>query len=119
MSGVDTAPARWLIHPLAKRSSFLNCNELNAALLYALAAAGANLAGGLLITTASPRSPLAQRVLIAFGAGFMIATAFVGMLPHALERPSGALGVLAGYLLVHLTMTHSDDTAGAVVILEA
>ena len=110
--------------PLAKRSSFLNCNELNAALLYALAAAGANLAGGLLITSASPRSPLAQRVLIAFGAGFMLATAFVGMLPHAMERPGGAIGVLAGYLLVHLTQhvvtphfhfgeeTHHDEMVG-------
>ncbi len=76
---------------------------MNAALLYALAAAGANLAGGLLITAARPRSAEAQRMLIAFGAGFMLATAFVGMLPEALEGHGGALAVLIGYLLVHLT----------------
>ncbi|HEX8431795.1 MAG TPA: ZIP family metal transporter [Longimicrobium sp.] len=97
---------------------------MNAALLYALAAAAANLAGGLLITTASPRNPTVQRVLIAFGAGFMLATVFVAMLPHAMERPGGAIGVLAGYLLVHLTQhvvtphfhfgeeTHHDEMVG-------
>ncbi len=76
---------------------------MNAALLYALAAAGANLAGGLLITAARPRSASAQRLLIAFGAGFMLATTAVGMLPEALEGRNGGLFVLLGYLLVHLT----------------
>jgi ZIP family zinc transporter/zinc and cadmium transporter len=77
---------------------------LNAALVYALIAAGANLAGGLVITTASPRGRLSQRLLIGFGAGFMLAVAFLGMVPHAMqESPDAAIGVLAGYLLVHLT----------------
>lgn len=77
---------------------------MSAALLYALAAAGANLAGGLLITAASPRSRAVQQLLLSFGAGFMLAVVFLAMLPHALEGGAGTLfGVLAGYLLVHLT----------------
>jgi len=77
---------------------------LNAALVYALVAAGANLAGGLVITTASPRGRLSQRLLIGFGAGFMLAVAFLAMAPHALaEGSGGAVGMLVDYLLVHLT----------------
>lgn len=77
---------------------------MNSALLYALVAAGANLLGGLLITGHSKGGRALQRVLIAFGAGFMLATAFVAMVPHALEGGgSGALAILVGYLLVHFT----------------
>jgi zinc and cadmium transporter len=76
---------------------------VDAALLYALIAAGANLAGGLLITRASARGRSVQKLLIALGAGFMIAAAFVGMLPHAMEVRGAAVGVLIGYMLVHLT----------------
>ena len=77
---------------------------MNAALVYALVAAGANLAGGLVITMASPRGRLSQRLLIGFGAGFMLAVAFLAMIPHAMEEgASAAAGILAGYLLVHLT----------------
>ena len=66
--------------------------------------AGANLVGGLVITTASPRGRLTQRLLIGFGAGFMLAVAFLAMIPHAMEGGTvGAVGILAGYLLVHLT----------------
>jgi zinc and cadmium transporter len=76
---------------------------VHAALWYALVAAAANLAGGLLITSSSARGRRVQKLLIALGAGFMLATAFVGMLPHAMEASGAALGVLIGYLLVHLT----------------
>lgn len=77
---------------------------MNTALVYALVAAGANLVGGLVITTASPRGRLTQRLLIGFGAGFMLSVAFLAMIPHAMEgSPDAAIGVLAGYLLVHLT----------------
>jgi zinc and cadmium transporter len=77
---------------------------LSTALWYALAAAAANLIGGLVITAASPTGRATQRLLIAFGAGFMIATALVGMIPHAMEGgESAAVAVLIGYLLVHLT----------------
>ena len=59
---------------------------LSTALWYALAAAAANLIGGFVITAASAAGRATQRFLIAFGAGFMIATALVGMIPHAMER---------------------------------
>jgi zinc and cadmium transporter len=73
-------------------------------LVYALVAAGANLVGGLVITTASPRGRLTQRLLIGLGSGFMLAVALLAIVPHAMEGGrSAAVGVLAGYLLVHLT----------------
>lgn len=78
--------------------------SLTQALLYSLVAAGANLVGGLVITTASPRGRATQRLLIGFGAGFMLAVVFMAMIPHALERGrSAAIAILVGYLLVHLT----------------
>jgi ZIP family zinc transporter/zinc and cadmium transporter len=88
---------------LPEQPLFFDHGPLNAALLYALAAAGANLAGGLLITAARPRSAESQRMLIAFGGGFMLATVCVGMLPEALEARGAPVAVLVGYLLVHLT----------------
>lgn len=77
---------------------------MSTALWYALAAAAANLIGGFVITAASAAGRATQRFLIAFGAGFMIATSLVGMIPHALEGgESAVLAVLLGYMLVHLT----------------
>jgi zinc transporter ZupT len=77
---------------------------LNTALVYALIAAGANLVGGLVITTASPRGRATQRLLIGFGAGFMLAVVLMAMIPHAIDGGiAGPLAILAGYLLVHLT----------------
>jgi zinc transporter ZupT len=78
---------------------------MSTALGYALIAAVANVAGGLLITTASPRGIRAQRLLLGFGAGFMLAVTFLAMLPHAMEGGTarGAYGVLGGYLLVHIS----------------
>jgi ZIP family zinc transporter/zinc and cadmium transporter len=71
---------------------------------YALLAAGANLIGGLLITTASPRGIRAQRLLLGFGAGFMLAVALLAMLPQALaDRAAAGIWVVVGYLLVHIT----------------
>lgn len=71
---------------------------------YAVIAALANLAGGLLITRASSGGIRVQRVLLGFGAGFMLSVAFLAMLPHAVEESlSGALWILIGYLLVHTT----------------
>jgi ZIP family zinc transporter/zinc and cadmium transporter len=73
-------------------------------LLYALVAAAGNVIGGLLITTASPRGILAQGRLLGFGAGFMLAVALLAMVPEALAPGNwGAVWVLAGYLLVHVT----------------
>jgi ZIP family zinc transporter/zinc and cadmium transporter len=98
---------------------------LNAALWYALVAALANVAGGLLITATPARDRRWHRLLLAFGAGFMLAVALLAMLPHALEERRDAVwGVLAGYLLVHLTQhvltphfhfgeeTHADAMVG-------
>ncbi len=77
---------------------------MDPALYYALIAAAANLVGGLLITGHSRGGRALQRLLIAFGAGFMMATALVGMVPHALEAgENAALAILIGYLLVHFT----------------
>jgi zinc transporter ZupT len=102
------------------------------ALLYSLVAAAAVMAGGLLITTASPRRA-AQHLLISFGAGYMIALVFVAMVPHAIHdgTASGMLGILGGYLLVHLTQhvltphfhfgeeTHHDEMVGRWVGISA
>jgi ZIP family zinc transporter/zinc and cadmium transporter len=78
---------------------------LTAAFVYALVAGAANLLGGLLITGHSRAGRNLQHLLIAFGAGFMLATAFLGMVPEAVEQghASAAVGILIGYLLVHLT----------------
>ncbi len=75
------------------------------ALVYALIAALANFAGGLLITGHSAGGRRLQHLLIAFGAGFMLATVFLAMIPEsiAVGGESAALGILVGYLLVHLT----------------
>lgn len=78
---------------------------MNTAVVYALVAAGANVLGGLVITTASPRGRATQRLLIGFGAGFMLAVAILAMIPHAVIEAGepAAMGILVGYLLVHLT----------------
>lgn len=71
---------------------------------YALLAAVANILGGLLITSASPRGVQAQRFLIGFGGGFMLAVVFLAMVPHIGGGSlSAGAWILAGYLLVHLT----------------
>ncbi|HEX7241813.1 MAG TPA: ZIP family metal transporter [Longimicrobiaceae bacterium] len=98
---------------------------MNAAFLYALVAAAANLVGGLVITTSSLAGRGTQRLLIAFGAGFMLAVSLLGMVPHALEAgPGAAMAVVVGYLGVHLTQhvvtphfhfgeeTHHDEMVG-------
>ena len=78
---------------------------MNTAVVYALVAAGANVLGGLVITTASPSGRATQRLLIGFGAGFMLAVAILAMIPHAVIEAGepAAIGILVGYLLVHLT----------------
>jgi zinc transporter ZupT len=75
------------------------------ALALALTAALANLAGGRLITHLHWQRKF-LKYFIALGAGFMLATAFVEMIPESLHLRGDAttvfLLVLAGYLLVHL-----------------
>lgn len=101
---VDSAGARTHFPTRVSPSTSRRRRPLNTALVYALFAAGANLVGGLVITTASPRGRVTQRLLIGFGAGFMLAVALLAMVPQAMEGGStAAYGLLAGYLLVHFT----------------
>jgi zinc and cadmium transporter len=102
------------------------------ALLYAVVAGLAVVAGGLLITTASPGRAV-QHLLVSFGAGYMLALVFIAMVPHALHGGTAPamLGVLAGYLLVHLTQhvltphlhfgeeTHQEEMVGRWVGISA
>jgi zinc transporter ZupT len=75
------------------------------ALLYALVAAAGNVLGAVAVTRKAVRELRVIELLVAFGAGFMLAVAIVELLPAALSR-SGAIApalVLVGYLAVHLT----------------
>lgn len=74
-------------------------------LVYALAAAGANLLGALAVTWRSRWSARALDVMLAFAAGFMIAVALIDLFPEALARGghSAAIVALGGYLAVHIT----------------
>ena len=70
--------------------------------LLGLTAAAANIFGGAVIVQKSwERNYL--RYFVALGAGFMLATAIVEMVPESLELAGriGALLVLGGYLIVH------------------
>jgi zinc and cadmium transporter len=74
------------------------------ALLLGVIAAGANLAGGLtMVRRQWSRAYL--KYFIALGAGFMLATAFLEMIPESLRLTNRTtfvfVLVLAGYLLVH------------------
>ena len=74
-------------------------------LLYAAAAASANLLGALAVTSRARWSVRALDVMLAFAAGFMIAVGLVDLLPEALARGGhqAAFVALGGYLAVHLT----------------
>ncbi len=65
-------------------------------------AAAADLAGAAVVTSAhrGGRAPL--RYFVAAGAGFMLAAAFVRMLPETTHVPHAFLFVLLGYFGVHL-----------------
>jgi ZIP family zinc transporter/zinc and cadmium transporter len=78
-------------------------NPIVLSILLGLAAAAANVFGGAVIVQRTwKRSYL--RYFVALGAGFMLATALVEMVPESLELAgrAGALLVLGGYLIVHL-----------------
>src|SRR5208337_4059740 len=77
-------------------------NPIVLSILLGLTAAAANVFGGAVIVQRTwERNYL--RYFVALGAGFMLATALVEMVPEslALAGRSGALLVLGGYLLVH------------------
>ncbi|MFW6078793.1 MAG: ZIP family metal transporter [Gemmatimonadota bacterium] len=70
---------------------------------YAALAALANVLGGVIVTASVRRNRMMLGLLVAFGAGFMLAVALLEMLPHGLNAEHGITLVLAGYLAVHLT----------------
>jgi ZIP family zinc transporter/zinc and cadmium transporter len=79
-------------------------NPILISVLLGLTAAVANVFGGAVIVQRSwERRYL--RYFVALGAGFMLATAFVEMVPESLEigGRKGALLLLAGYLIVHFS----------------
>jgi ZIP family zinc transporter/zinc and cadmium transporter len=71
-------------------------------LAFAAVAAAADLAGAAIVTTAHKRGAAPLRYFVAGGAGFMLAAAFVRMLPETSQVPHAFLFVLIGYFGVHL-----------------
>ena len=70
---------------------------------FAVAAALGNLAGALAVVRSSRRELRVIDACLAFGAGFMLAVAVLGVLPEVLRDGEGeALYVLIGYFAVHL-----------------
>lgn len=72
-------------------------------LLFLVVAALADIAGAILFLLRKRWDDEALRALVATGAGFMLAVAFVEMMPEALEQvPNAGVWAIAGFLLVHL-----------------
>jgi zinc and cadmium transporter len=74
-------------------------------IIYAIAAAGANMLGAAVVVSRSRWSERALDVMLAFAAGFMISVAMIDLLPEALARGghTAAVVALGGYLAVHIT----------------
>lgn len=71
-------------------------------LLFGFIAALANVAGGLILVSRRHWNDLILRYFVALGAGFMLATTLVHMLPVAVANSErGPLLILVGYFLVH------------------
>jgi zinc and cadmium transporter len=71
-------------------------------LAFAAVAAAADVAGAAIVTAAHRKGGAPLRYFVAAGAGFMLAAAFVRMLPEATHVPHAYLFVLLGYFGVHL-----------------
>jgi zinc and cadmium transporter len=72
-------------------------------ILFGVAAALGNVVGGLAVVRHERRSLRVIEACLAFGAGFMLAVAILGVMPEVLRQsPVEALYVLGGYLAVHL-----------------
>src|SRR5438046_7522508 len=69
---------------------------------FATLAAAADVAGAALVVTAHRKGLAPLRYFVAAGAGFMLAAAFVRMLPESMQAPHAFLFVLVGYFGVHL-----------------
>jgi ZIP family zinc transporter/zinc and cadmium transporter len=76
-----------------------------AELLYALAAASANVLGAAAVVGRAQWSLQALDLMLSLAAGFLISVAMVDLFPEALRQQgsSAAVVVLVAYLLVHLT----------------
>ena len=74
-------------------------------LVYALIAAAANVAGAAAVTSRRAWSTRTLELLIALAAGVMLSVALADLVPESIVRDGerGALFILAGFLLVHLT----------------
>jgi zinc transporter ZupT len=73
-----------------------------AQLALAAVAAAADVAGAAIVTAAHKAGRAPLRYCVAAGAGFMLAAAFVRMLPETTNVPHAFLFVLIGYFGVHL-----------------
>src|SRR2546428_8121652 len=73
-----------------------------ASLPFATVAAAADLAGAALVVAAHRKGQAPLRYFVAAGAGFMLAAAFVRMLPESANIPHAFLFVLIGYFGIHL-----------------
>ena len=71
-------------------------------LAFAAVAAAGDLAGAVVVTTMHRRGGAPLRYFVAAGAGFMLAAAFVRMLPESAHVDHAFLFVLVGYFGVHL-----------------
>jgi ZIP family zinc transporter/zinc and cadmium transporter len=70
---------------------------------FAVAAALGNVVGAIAVVRHERRSLRAIDACLAFGAGFMLAVAVLGVMPEVLrDSPGEAVYVLVGYLAVHL-----------------
>ena len=69
---------------------------------FATLAAAAEVAAAALVVTAHRKGLAPLRYFVAAGAGFMLAAAFVRMLPESAHVPHAFFFVLAGYFGVHL-----------------
>ena len=100
-------------------------------LLFALAAAAANVLGGVIVT-ANKWAHRSLRYFIALGSGFMLGTIFLEMFPESLALTQSAPAlVLLGYLVVHIfehtfashfhfgEETHHDEVLHPVVGISA
>ncbi|HXT15522.1 MAG TPA: ZIP family metal transporter [Gemmatimonadaceae bacterium] len=75
------------------------------ALLYGVAAAGANIVGAIAVTSRATWSLRALDAMLSFAGGFLISVSLVDLFPDSI-RVAGAIApviVLAAYVLVHLT----------------
>ena len=100
-------------------------------LLFALAAAGANVLGGVIVTS-HKWARRSLRYFIALGSGFMLGTVFLEMVPESLKLTMSAPAlILLGYAIVHMfehafaahlhfgEETHHDELLNPVVRISA